>query len=184
MWWYIAAAVAGALLKSYNTNKMLDKKDAATARLIKNQGVWQDKADKKISEKLDDADDNTAKKEQQVAAQQYKNTLASAQPVDKGPKKSSEYAEALAESLAKKQGKIADLTNMMAKVDKIGMDRFSQGLGYANLGSQVNTLSNFARGQRNVDQIKVNSIRRNPWLDFLSAGLQAYGRSGMSGGGG
>lgn len=75
--------------------------------------------------------------------------------------------------------------DLMSRMDAPQYQRQREGMADDTLGTNVGILSNDARGQHFLDQLKLHSIHPNPWITFISQALQQGGQAmggGMGGG--
>ena len=72
---------------------------------------------------------------------------------------------------------------LLSRIDAPRLQRQNEGILFDTLGNELRMIGREASGQNYLDQLRLNSIRRDPWLDALSGVATSYGGS-MAGRGG
>ena len=78
-----------------------------------------------------------------------------------------------------------NFADLMARSDAPVRQRQNEANERAQFGSDIGQLKRFSEGADFLNQLKLQAIRRNAWIDAAAAGLQGYaGAYGGGGGGG
>lgn len=73
--------------------------------------------------------------------------------------------------------RVRKLADLMSRVDAVQDDVRRERYRTGDTASKVNRVSDFARGQQFVDQLKIRAIQPNPWIDLLAGAGQGYSMS-------
>ena len=183
----IIAAVVAAGASYYNTRQVAKKQDQALAAGIREKAKRQQKADQQITETIDKIGGSSADAERQSALKQYgdalRGTEANAQAGQALAGLSAEYDAATTANQTKKDQYLASLTDTLSKMDAPGMQRMKEGFLAGNLGQNLSIIGREAEGIDYLARMKASNVRRNPWIDAVAAGLNAYAGGGSSFGG-
>ena len=85
-----------------------------------------------------------------------------------------DYAQQGAQGVQQYADKSAGL---MSRIDAPGMQRMGEGFSRGHLGTDVGLIAREASGQAFMDDLRLRSIRRNPWID---AAAQAMATPGLA----
>lgn len=171
-----AAAAAGTSI--YNTRQTEKRQDRALAEKIRQQSKKQQEADARIAETLTGLQgSNPAVERAQALADYVAQVRANAAGMgalgQQGGAVSDAYARAAEDAAMGVSDYIGGQAELMARQDAAGRQREREGRTVAGLGTNLGLIEREARGQAMLDDMRVNSIRRNPWLDAASAVLGA-----------
>jgi len=72
--------------------------------------------------------------------------------------------------------------DLMSRIDAPIDQRIGESTSFGNLGIDLDTVAREAQGRHFLDQLRANSIRRNPWIDAGSQVLSGLGGSMIGGG--
>ena len=116
--------------------------------------------------------------ERQSALQQYGEALrGSEQQAAAGQALaglSSEYDAATSANEAKSQAYLGKLTDVLSRLDAPMMQRQREGFGMQGLGRDLSVIGREAQGIDWLANMRAQGVRRNPYIDALAAGLNAY----------
>ena len=185
-------AVVGAGVQAYNTQRTANKQDQAAARSIRNQSKKQEEVDARVNKEVQELSQSNSADERAKALSQYTDTVRQGSgEITAGltPGIGSDIFKADAAKGA--QGTLdyaGNIAGLMSRIDAPNMQRRGEAFGYGRLATDTNMLAREARGQAFLDELRMRSIVRNPWMDAAGAAMQSYGSSGgsfgMGGGGG
>jgi hypothetical protein len=156
----------------YNTAQTQKKQDRALATDIRNQSA--------------------KRREQEARVNEEVTKLTGSSSADERTKRLTEYADALRRGNAEvtagfggaggetfqkasAEGKTGvldygkELSSLMSRIDAPVDQRRGEGVSFGNLGIDLDNVSRAAQGQHFLDQLRYNSIKRNPWIDAASS---------------
>jgi len=180
-----AAAAAGA--QAYNTNKTLKRQDKALADDIRNQGLKRREGEARTNAEIEKLKLSTNADERQKKLQAYTDAVRSKKGEitnglvnGVGGETFQQDASVAAEGATNYGLENADT---MSRIDAPIDQRVGEGVSFGNLGIDMNTIAREAQGRHFLDQLRYNSIRRNPWIDAGASVLSAAGgaMAGMGG---
>lgn len=186
MSWAVVAVVAAAVIQQYNQSQTAKKKDRAALAGLEQQRKFQESANARMNQQLQELEQSTPDDErdtlqsqirQQMRAKQSQ-ALAGIQPTG-GGEDVSMYAEEAAPTAV---GYGDFIGGNIAAIDSPLYQRQKEGFTRADVGSHIDTMRRHSAQEDALTRMKIAGIRDNPWLSLLSTGLSAYGTSGLSGG--
>ncbi len=179
--------VIDGLANVWNTRNTERKQDAALAQEIRDQARYQQQADAKVNEEVGRLQTSTADASRRKALDSYQQALiANKRKIDAGltPAIGGQAFKADAASAAQGVDQYGQTNaDLMSRTDAPDMQRQQEAFGYGNLATDLGLIDRQAKGQDFIDQLRLRSIRRNPWVDAFSAIDQAGTRAAVSGGG-
>ena len=183
----LGIALLGAAASAYNTQQTAKKQDRALAAQITQQGKKQQQASAKIAEALAAQAQSDPADEQAQQMESYLATLRQGQQtagLNTGPGGfSEEYRRGTAEAGEQLGEYGTGRADLLSRIDAPRLQRQNEGILFDTLGNELRMIGREASGQNYLDQLRLNSIRRDPWLDALSGVATSYGGS-MAGRGG
>lgn len=175
-WVAVALALVSAGATAYNTNRTAKKQDAAAARGIRQQAENQRQANAKLNKTLEFAEKSKPEEARKRTQQQYQQALRAQAPAAlQGLQRSTggaafNDAAGAAQTQATNYGDL--ISNLMARMDAPDLQRQAEANAYGNLGMDLDVIGGNVRGDQFLNNLRVGSIRRNPWID---AGAQVAG---------
>lgn len=186
-WIALGITLLGAAASAYNTQQTAKKQDRALAAQINQQGQKQQQASAKIAEALAAQAQSDSVDEQAQQMDSYLATLRQGQQnagLNTGPGGFSDaYRQGTAEAGQQLGEYGAERAGVLSRIDAPRLQRQNEGILFDTLGNELRMIGREASGQNYLDQLRLNSIRRDPWLDALSGVATSYGGS-MAGRGG
>ena len=186
-WVAVGIALAAAAASAYNTQRTARKQDEAIAAGIREKNRVQQRADKRISDELDQLQRSTSKLDQQGAIAQYQEALRGTQQQAQAGQAlaglSQDYDAATNAAQAQTGSNVSQVADALSRIDAAGLQRQREGMRVGDLGTDLRLLGREAEGIDFLSNLRAQGVRRNPYLDALAAGLNAYG-GGMSTAGG
>jgi hypothetical protein len=174
----MAAAAAGT---AYNTSRTARRQDSAAADSIRNQSRIQRRADERVDQEVQELEGSTAADERQQRLGEYMQTLRAGEGGLTAGLTPAIGSDAFRADSATAAGEVKDYAaknaGLMSRIDAAQMQRQGEGFGYGRLATDIGMIGRESRGQDFMDQLRMRSIVRNPWID---AGAQVLG--GMAGG--
>ncbi|MGH6720047.1 MAG: hypothetical protein ACREER_12075 [Alphaproteobacteria bacterium] len=179
----------GAGLSAYNTYRTAKRQDSAAADAIRSQGRIQQRADGKVNDEItklegSNSADEKAKREGQFLDALYKNKgrIEGGLNTQVGGE-AFQKAQSDAKSGVEAYG--AENAGLLARIDAPGMQRQGEAFGFGRLATDIGLLGRESSGQAFLDDLRMRSIRRNPWMDAGAGLLSGIGGAmGSDGGGG
>jgi hypothetical protein len=183
-----ALALAGAGASAYNTNRTLKKQDNAAAEGLRRQQQMQREADAKVAQRITEQKGSTPEAER---ARNEADMLAAIQGAQVKARRnlqtpgaaSADYRMAANDAGAGAQDYAQQVAGLLSVIDSAGQQRQREGFAFGDLATEVDLVGRRSRGQQHVDGLKIQGIRRNPWIDMAAAAASGAA-SGMGGGGG
>ena len=186
-WIALGITLLGAAASAYNTQQTAKKQDRALAAQITQQGKKKQQASAKIAEALAAQAQSDPADEQAQQMESYLSTLRQGQQnagLNTGPGGfSEEYRRGTAEAGEQLGEYGTGRADLLSRIDAPRLQRQNEGILFDTLGNELRMIGREASGQNYLDQLRLNSIRRDPWLDALSGVATSYGGS-MAGRGG
>jgi len=176
----LAAASAGA--QYVNTQNTARRQDQQAAQGILNQGRIQQEADAKVNASITDLEGSNSADERSKRLDDYMQTLRTNRAGIEGGADPG-YGSAAFQADSAQAGKDATqysegMAGLMARMDAPTMQRQGEAFGYGNLATEIGLIGRESAGQRFIDDLRLNSIRRSAGVD-LAAGLMGAASSGM-----
>ncbi|MDQ3056760.1 MAG: hypothetical protein M3Q96_03285 [Pseudomonadota bacterium] len=182
----MSAVAAGAT--AYNTNKTAKRQDSELARGIMEKGKFQREADGKVSKLIQDQQASTPDDERRDMMSQFSRQLAASDgqatnalnPVAGTSTAYQRDAAAASLGVTNYGQEYADL---ISRVDAPTAQRRSEAKVTDEYKQDLGEIERRSRGQDFLSQMRLQGIKRNPWIDAGASALSGYAGS-MGGGGG
>lgn len=188
-WVATAAMLLAAAGTAYNTNRTAKKQDdQATAGIIQSASR-QRQATEKVDQSVQDMESSRSGDEAGTRLESYLDALRRGKGATEAgltPAIGSDTFRADASTAAAGVDAQAQGTaGLLSRMDAPGMQRQGEAFGYGNLATEVGLIGKESQSDAWINQLRMNSIKRNPWIDAAATGLNAYaGASAGAGGGG
>jgi len=180
LWIPAVIAAAGAGVQYYNTERTADRQDKQLAESIRGQARRQEEADARVNEEVRKLQQSTAADERAARLDQYLGTLVRNRRDAQGgitPGIGSGQFQGDAERAAAALDSYGgDQASLAARIDAPLVQRQGEGFAYGNLATDLSRIGREVAGQEFIDRVKLNAIRRNPWLDAAGQTLQGTGQ--------
>jgi hypothetical protein len=183
----IALAVASAGVTAYNQRKTAKKQDQAAYEGLLEQQKIQQRANARMAESLA----NLERSPQSAAAIQAERTstvrdqLRKKQAIGLGVLQATGGGDAVTEAVEEAQTGAVDygdfINNVLAAIDTPGLQRQEEAFDRADSQSFLNYLRRNSAQTDALTRARMATIRDNPWLTMLAAGLSGAA-SGTAGG--
>jgi hypothetical protein len=178
----LALMAAAAAASAYNTQRTAKKQDRALANKIRTQSRKQQEADSRVNAELDQMGRSSPAQDRAAALAEYVNQVRA--NAGRGTALGSQlgnvsnaYAKAADDAAMGVASDTSELAGLMATQDGVTRQRDREGRAMANLGTDLGLVRREADGLAYLDDLRINGIRRNPWIDAASQAL-----SGLAGG--
>ena len=175
----IIALAAAAAASAYNTNKTAKKQDSALAQDIRNQGAKRREGEARTNAEIEKLKLSTNADERQKKLSAYTDAVRKKQGDatnglvnGAGGETFQQDAASAAEGV---MGYGTDNADTYSRIDAPIDQRVGEGVSFGNLGIDMETIAREAQGRHFLDQLRYNSIRRNPWIDAGASVLGAVG---------
>lgn len=183
----LAAGLASAGASAYNTNQTLKKQDNQAAAGIKQQAENQRVVNERLNKTLQFEKAKNPEDSKNVVTEQFLNQLRAKRAqalssVDSGGM-SSAYDKAVQGASAQTTADAASVAGNLAGIDAPMLQRQQEGQRYGDLGMDLSVLSGNVQGDSFLNRLKMQGIRRNPWIDAGAAALGGVSQ-GMAAGAG
>ncbi len=184
----LALAGLGAGLGAYNTSRTMNAQNSALNQEVADQQMQQARANSVLRGMIQkvQASTPTAAKTQLSSAYlnaikqgQQQANLALALPVGAA---STAYRDAVTRNAADVNNYGNTQGTLLADMGAPELQRQYEGFDVGRAGTAVSGIARAAADQDAIDRMRVMSIRRNPWLDFLGQAMGSYGMGKAMGG--
>lgn len=186
-WIAVAMTVVGAAVSAYNSNKTLKKQDRETVRAIRRQRTQTEASNKRVRETVDQLASSDDRKARADAGKKYLSALNLGQGQPQTTLGgtlggvSEDYRQAAARSAANESAYAGDTAGLMASQDAPFSQRLGESFALGNLDTDIRSIASIADGNAGVDQLRIQGVRRNPWLDLAGSALSSYGANAGGG---
>lgn len=181
----VGAVSAGA--SAYNTNRTEKKQDNQLAQQISRQGEDQRKIDQRTQQLLAEAQASSPEAEKASALQSYVDQLArndAGGAINQGAGGFSDAYRADAQDAALGVGQYGEkMAGLLSRMDAPTRQRQNEGVLFNNAATDIGLLKRGSSGQDYLDQLKLQSIKRNPWIDAAASAMSGYASAGGGTGG-
>ncbi len=177
-WLPVALALGSAGLSWWNQEQLAEKQDRQAARTITNQAAEQRKADAKLADLVKNLGASNQEDERAQQQQSYLDTLrlgaasSGVQPVMGNVSDAYRAGTAAANEDVASFG--ADRAGLLARMDAPQLQRMNEGILFSNAVTDLGQIKRGASGQAYLDDLRLKSMRANPWVDALSQAGTAY----------
>jgi len=187
---YVLAA-AGAGASYVNERNTARRQDETAAAGIRQQAARQREADSTVSDLIDKQAGSSGADEQANVLGQYMQQLRQAKAGSTtGLSQIGNVSDTARAAEADAALGVSDygtrIASLMSAIDAPGLQRQNEAVDRARGGVALEGIGRNAEGDAFLNQMRLQGIRRNPWLDAFSsfAGGAAGGMASGSGGGG
>ena len=182
-----ALGVAGTVANVYNTQKTAKRQDNQLASQIQQQGVRQSEADAEVARALQERSASDSATERATTGAQYLDQVRAAQGaatrgLGQAGAVSSAYRDSASDAAMGVSDYGARTADLMARIDAPAQQRQREVDRAGQLGVDLGLTGRRAMGDNFLAQLKLQGIRRDPWID--AAGSLASGMSSALGAGG
>jgi hypothetical protein len=172
----------------YNTRRTLKKQDNELAAQIIAQGRRQSEADAAVRNAILKTEQSNPDGQRRTALNSYLEQLQRSQgnataglgQIGAVSSRYADDADAAGADIAARGQQTADI---MSRIDAPVRQRQDEGVNFMRLGTDIDRVRALSDSDRYIGDIRMRSIRRNPWLDALSQAASGFATS-FSGGGG
>ena len=187
-WIAVGVAVAGTLVKQYNTNKTAKKRDKFMLDNMAKQREHESQANARAQEEMNRLSEQLGKRDEEAQRSgDIRKQLARKQGMALAGMQATGGSEAVEEAIGQQSGVATDYGQFMADVlgrmDGPGERRRKDSYKHGDLNSYINKLKRHSGADLGLAKMGAASVRPNWLLSLLGEGLSAYGSSGMAGGG-
>ncbi len=181
----MAAVATGASV--YNTRQTERRQDNALAQQIRNQSSRQRDADAKAAELIRREAGSSDADERQTALGKFTEQIQRARgnaerPLQTVGAVSDAYKKAGSDAALGMTSTATNFADLVSRIDAPMQQRQNDALARGRYGTDIDMIRRFASGDDYLDQLRLRSIRRNPWIDAGASMLNGY--AGAYGGGG
>ena len=186
LWVPLAVGALSAGAQYYNGQRTANRQDNALAEQIRNQSALRQRAGQRIAQTVAETAASTPETDRQGVLQQYIDQLrahraaatgAFGMPVG-GSQAFQQDAQQAAEGVQGYGDKVASL---MARIDAPTLQRQREAFRIGDLGVDLGGIRSAANGQNFLDELRLRSVRRNPWVDAFSQLGMGYAQGRATG---
>lgn len=186
-WVALALAAAAAGASYYNTTRTARRQDQAAAAGIRRQSARQREADANVDKLIDKQAGSSSADEQAGLLDRFMQQLrASKGSATAGISQGGKISDAARAAEADAALGVGDYgtkrAGMVAAMDAPALSRQNEALSRAQTAVDLEQIGRFAGGDAFINNMRLQGIRRNPWLDAFSA-FAGGASSGMASGG-
>lgn len=185
---YVVAALAAGG-SAANAEHTARKQDQAASQGILAQSEKQRAADQRVSEELASVENSNAETARATSQEQFMDQLRRTRAQADGSipsvaGASDRYATDVADKSASSNAQASRIADLMSRINAPALQRQQEAQGFGRLATDINQIGRASAGEDFLTQLRVNSIRKNPWVDALTstAGGYAGGMASSSGG--
>ena len=185
----IGMSVGGSLLQSFNARHADRKRDRILRLIMERRARQQDEIDAALMGEVGTLRGETPEAERDKAMSEFVGQLRAtraAQPTSYGARGTVSAREA--GDLKEATGQLGQFANreadITARIDSQRRMREGQGLRLGRLGTDLTEKARLIDSADFLDQLRLNRVRKNPWLDMLGSAMKGAGQAGGFGGGG
>lgn len=187
-WVPLVMSLVAAGASAYNTHQTAKKADNQLAMGIMERGKRQREADAKVNDLVTQQAASSPREERREALTQYLGQLRKNQGAATGALQPITGAsEAYREDAAKAALGVGEFgknfADLMARTDAPVRQRQNEANERAQFGTDIGQIKRFSEGADFLNQLKLQAIRRNAWIDAAAAAAQGYAGAYGSGGG-
>jgi hypothetical protein len=186
-WVPAVIAAAGAGVQAKSQDDMLERQDNQAAEGIRQQGARQKQADDRIAQEITGLENSTPEDSQAQATDafmsQLKRTRAQARGEGVTGATSSAYAADSARAADDVDKYGANRAGVLGRINAPGLQRTAEGVSMSRAGSDIGAIARNANGDNFLNQLRLNSVRANPWMQAGGQVLTGVG-TGMAANGG
>jgi hypothetical protein len=186
-WFALGAAVVAAGVTYYNTEKTAERQDKSAAAGIRAQSQKQQSADARIAELVQKQSQSNSQDEQKGQMDAYLQTLQQGQQangINQGVGGfSQQYRDDAATAEAGLQEFGTQRAGLLSRIEAPRLQRQNEGILFNDAATDIGMIGRDSRGQAFIDQLKLNAIKRDPWLDAFSSIAGGYASAGAGAGG-
>lgn len=179
-------ALAATAVQTYNTKKTADKQDAITAEGIRRQGEQQRKATARLNQTLDLFEKSNASDERVSLADRFANQIRikralGLEGLDTPGATSDAYEKKSDETKTRVLSRAGTLADLFSRIDAPKDQRIKERNERGDLGSDLSVYGRNSAAENYMTRLRLNGVQRDPYLDFLAAGLSGAS-SGLASG--
>lgn len=192
LWIPAVLAAAGGAAQAVNTRNVAKRQDNQAAAGIRQQAETQRGINARINQTLQQtAAANPDEVRSTVQDQYLRQAQAKLGQARAGLVGDTGLSSAYNEAANTAGGKVADFATstagLLARMDAPGVQRQQEGMRFGNLGMDLDAVRGNVQADQFLNQLRMQGIRRNPWLDAAGAALSGAGagmasRAGSTGG--
>lgn len=184
---YVVAALAAGG-SAANAEHTARKQDQAASAGIRAQSVKQRQADQRVSEELDTVENSNAETARATSQEQFMDQLRRTRAQADGSipaiaGASDRYAQDVTANSAGSDAQASRIADLMSRINAPSLQRQQESQGFGRLATDIGQIGRASAGEDFLTQLRVRSIRNNPWVDALASTGSAYA-GGMAGNGG
>jgi hypothetical protein len=178
----LALAAAAAGTSAYNTNKTNHRIDEENAAGLRRQNEKQRKADTVVDKLIKDTGDSSPEGEKNNAMAQFQKALAASSGMTNSglggvagasDRFNTEQQQA-ATGVSQYGNEVAD---RLARIDAPRYQRQREGNMRDTAGVDIGIIKRESAGEEFLNKLKLQGIRRNPWLDAAATAMSSYAGS-------
>lgn len=183
----ILLALAAAGTQAYNTNQTNKRTDQEAAAGLRRQNEKQRKADTVVDKLIKDTGASTPEGEKNSAMAQFQKALAASSGMTNSglggiagasDKFNADQQQAAA-GVSQYGNEVAD---RLARIDAPRYQRQREGNLREDAGTDIGIIKRESAGEDFLNKLKLQGIRRNPWLDAAATAMSSYAGSSFGAG--
>lgn len=184
----IIASLAAAGASAYNTQQTAKRQDNAAAEGIRKQAENQRRATANVNKTVEQVGKSSAEPDRMQAREQFLTAIrqraGQARQGMGATGLSSAYDQLAGSEAANAEQYALGQAGNLATIEGATRQRQREGNAFGDLGMNLDAMSGDVRGDQFLTGLRVNGIRRNPWIDAAAAAANGYASGSMYGVGG
>lgn len=182
----LALAAAAAGTSAYNTNQTNKRTDEAAAAGLREQSAKQRKADTVVDDLIKKTGASDASDEKSGAMQNYMRQLSANKGVATGGLGvagggGAAYQKDAADAALGVSDYGTKIADMLSSIDAPRYQRLDEANMRGDAATDIGVIKRESAGQDFLNKLRLQGIRRNPWLDAAATAMSSYAGSSMGG---
>jgi hypothetical protein len=185
LWVPAAIAAVGAGAQAYDTHRVAKRQEEEATTLMKNQQRKQKEADSRINDELGQLQGSGPDEERKAAFEAFMAQLRTNSGAAGGTADIGGASDRFKQDTEQSQADIANYgsnrADTLSRIIAPTRQRQGEGQSIGRMGSDIDGIARDARAREFLDQLRIQGIRTNPWVQGVGGAMQAAGGA-MAGG--
>lgn len=182
LWVPLLMSAASAGVGAYSANQTAQKQDNIAAQGIRNQQARQREADALVNNTIRQTQESNPEGDRESSLKQYLKQLQMTTTNANGPGQVGGVSDRYKEGTSGAAADIASYGNKYAdifsRLDAPNMQRQREGISFSRLASDINPIAQASQSDQFLNNLRLQSVRPNPWLQILQGGLAGAASGG------
>jgi hypothetical protein len=188
-WVAVGLTVLAAAGTMYNNQQVANRQDSTLAASLRQQGMLQQQQNAKTSQliqKTSESNPATAKADLlgQFTQAMQQNKSRATNPLNQAGAVSSAYTKAANDAATGISAYGADQAGLLSSIDAPGLQRQQEAENLQQYATGLNQTKQQSASDQFLAQMKLNSIKPNPWIGGVTDAMRSYAMAKAGGTGG